>query len=207
MRNHMLRAATQKPLDLVATSSASNSTGTTITVNTPAGSQSGDLLVLVGINSIGGTSWSAVLGWTQRLNVNGRICSTIIYNGSDANYTFTITSTGAKTVFLMCFRNAVWDNVSAISNATTNPSAPSFSVLKNNSILIATASLQASGTAYTVPSGFSSLFATTTNNSIRVVEKDTLQAAGTAAALTISRASGTGTTSRAFQFSVSPKFQ
>lgn len=188
----------------INSSIATNSTGSTLSISIPTNTQSGDLLITLGIQGNATGTWSALTGWTEQLDTSGRLISSRIWDGVSSSYTYTASSSIAKTLVMLCFRNASFGVTSTVSSAVTDPVAPSITTTVNNSLIIASATLAASGNTYTVPSGFTSIRSSATNNSILVTSKNTLVSSGSQPTVTFLRASGSGTTSRALQFSVSP---
>lgn len=188
-------------LQLVSSTIATlNTASTLITATTPAGAVSGDLLVAVGVTD-SGLTWTSPSGWTEVIDTASRFTSYRIHDGTSSSYIFQTSDTKNRTVVMLCFRNASWGAISAMGSAVTNPIAPTFTVPTANSLIIGIASLQASSQTYTTPSGWTLLQSTATNNSFYVFEKLGFQSSAPAQTFT---SEGTGTTSRAWQLSISP---
>lgn len=205
---HALRAV-QKDTNtdpfVVGTFETSGSAGTTATVTQPSNTQVGDLLIAIGIGGAVTYTWTSPAGWTERFDAEGRFISTFeATTAGTVSHVFTQSTSSARTVILIVVRRGVWGSRGNIATATTNPIAPSFTVPANGSLLFGIASLVASGTAYTTPAGWTQVAGRNTHNTLYVYTQNALEPSGASGTVTFNRASGTGTTSRAQQFSISP---
>lgn len=207
MLTHFLRALPKGApavLSFIAGSEAVTGSGTSLTVNTPSGAQSGDLLVALKTSTSTSSTFTSPSGWVERFDANGRAISTLdSYDGSTANYTFTFGSSGAR-IQILCFRSALWGVLGTTSASTTNPVAPSITIDVNNSLWLAFASSTSLGITYATPSGFTdAVTAQTSTVSQKIIINDSVQPTGATSTITFTQTAGTGN-GRAIQFSVKP---
>lgn len=192
------------PLFIAGSMAETSATVTSLAVNVPAGARAGDLLVAFGMLGSPTGTHTPPTGWTERLDANGRnIASLGYYDGTTSSYTFTFSSSGGARFQILCFRNATFGAVSAISASATDPVAPSISIPVNNSIWIAYASSSDPGMVYTTPTGFADVV--TPLNTIvtqKIVSNNSLQSSGTTTTVTFVRTSGS-LGGRAAQLSIS----
>jgi len=204
----MLLGSTVQPAQGLRFISGSEDTrdgaGTSLIVQTPAGAQLGDLLVMLATADDPADTFTTPAGWTSRLSANGRAIMTLAsYDGSTANYTFTFTSTTTR-IQILCFRAAVWGVVGTPSASVDNPVAPSITINEANSLWLAFASSTDANVVYATPSGFSDIVpARTSTVSQKIIVNDSVQPTGATSSITFTRTSGINT-GRANQFSVSP---
>ena len=187
----------------INSSTHTTSSASSITVNTPVSTTTGDLLVVAAITGTANSTWTPPSGWDERWELNTRYVASRIWDGS-SSYTFNASSTVAATMIIMTFRNAAWGNVSEISTFATNPIAPQFYVPSDNSIVVGFASVLTSGDTYTIPTGFTSIASSSTNNTIALARSSSSQPEGFARQIQFTRATGSSTVHRALQFSISP---
>jgi hypothetical protein len=156
----LLKGASAGPrgIEFIAGAQTQNSgNDTTLVINKPAGTQQGDLMVMVGAAS-GSASWSGDTGWTSLVNSTSSLGFTVIYKVAGASepgsYTFTTGTSRRLSGGILTYRNADYDAVGAVgSSSDTNViNAPSVTVANNSSVLLGFAAFTASGRTGGAPS-------------------------------------------------------
>ena len=188
----------------VSSSISTNTTGTSISANVPAGAQTNDLLIAIGISASGGLWAAEQPAWLERLDENNRYTASLTWDGSLSSYTFNTASSVAKTVAILAFRNASWGTNSATSGTAQDPIAASITVPANNSLLVAVSAVTASANTYTAPSGWTLVTESSTDNSLSIWRKNDAVSSGASGTTQFTRTTGTSTVARAWQLSISP---
>ena len=209
MLSHMLRAVSKSasaPIFISGNVANRTTTGTTLTVNTPSGALSGDLLVACCIADDATDTFTLPSGWTSRQSANGRaIFSLTSYDGTTSSYTFTFTS-GTNRVQLLCFRYAQWGEIGIVGTSTTNPTAPGLSGVDfSDSLQLAMVSSTGGSITYSTPAGFSEIVPAQTSNgtSLKIVVNDSLVTGTGTTSLDFTRLTGSES-GRAIQFIIKP---
>jgi len=192
-----------KGIQLKSINSFTNDSGTEIVVQIPANTSENTLLVLVGNHSNTSATWSAS-GWTKNIDSFGRVIFTKVFDRNNFEETFSTTASGAKTVSLLSFSGASFGVSSPVSSFDTNPIASSIFIEKNNSLVVGVATLAAAGNSYSAPSNFTKIDSSIINTSLEIFITNEFVETSTFSSTTFTRISGSGTTSRAFQFSIVP---
>jgi hypothetical protein len=163
----MLRAVGREPIFVGYTyvQGASSSTSS-VSVEVPTEAQSGDLLVAYAVGStFSGGNFITSSAFSGDLEESARYVG--VKNWSAGPFTFTQSVSGGGgtlRVILMAFRTANYDDVGELGIASTNCVAPSISLTKGNSIVIAAYSTTASSTGtYTTPTGYTAIYNSGTN--------------------------------------------
>ena len=134
------------------------SAGTTITINVPAGTIDGDVLVLFVTSANSGATWTTPAGWTAGTSAVGAKVFYRTASSEPASYTITQSVSTTADGYIANFRNASIDVVGAFSGSGTNPAvAPSITVTNNNSLVIAVFSDATGNETYSTPTGFTPL--------------------------------------------------
>jgi hypothetical protein len=158
---HALRAGQKNGLSFIG--STSGDTGnSTITLDIPAGTLAGDLLVAFGYSAGGGTLWSVDGGgWTITNATNStapRLTAFYYTHVSASNYVFRQNSASADTgVTLMAFRNGAADVYSTLGTAADPSVIPTVTATTNGSIQLITAGGNSTYPEAT-PSGFTQIY-------------------------------------------------
>jgi hypothetical protein len=210
LANYLKGATKSLPL-YTSYSINSAATGTSLTIDVPAGAASGDLLIVFVVGAAAAT-WSAPSGWTFNTPGSGRYRGWIYYDGLASSYTFnTNTSTAIIVGAIICIKNADIDVAGAISaTSVQNPIAPSITISKNDAIVFGCASLTTTnGNGWDGPSGWTTLVQAggvdTPNGSLTIARKDGFSQAGATGDITFTRIFGTSTLARSFLISVVPR--
>ena len=204
--SHGLRASLKPTLiypQYTTFSLSEAASGTSLTINTPAGAVAGDLLVVFVLGSISAT-WTAPAGWFFSAT-NARYVGWIIYDGVASNYIFTTTISAILAGAIICIKNGKFDVLGATSTATaTNPIAPSITIGADRALLFGVPSLTNSNAAsYTPPTGWTELVEPITNGSFAIHRFNTYRNAGATGTVTFPGAGSAS--SRSLMFSVVPK--
>jgi hypothetical protein len=144
MLTKFLRAAAGSsglPITLVNTTAYFTTAATSsLTMNVPSGTTSGDLMIAWLTKSGGSNTYTQPSGWTEVIDLGAASRSFMVaYRvadvGEPANYTWTTPDTGNnKAGNIITFRNAAYDVTAGASTGTTV--APSRTVSANNSWLL-----------------------------------------------------------------------
>jgi hypothetical protein len=189
----------------IGASSASAASGTSLVVDVPLGAQAGDILMMFGASSGTGNEHNTPAGWDARFTgVGFSLRSLASYDGTTPNYTFTTISTATQSIVILAFRGYDFGASTGFTAAVTDPVPPNLTVPAANSLIVQIASTLNASHTYSMPAGWTSRAAVTTNRSISAFQRDALAAAGTLAGTTMTRTAGT-TTARGLQFSLTPK--
>lgn len=142
MRNHFLRAAAgnQGTVPVYqSNTTASKSTGTTLTINKPSGVVAGDLLVAVLVaNQTAG--WNQLTGWARLINSVTDPSTSFQYRIADgtegASFGFVGASIRASGTVIR-FTNAASTYVGTVSTGSSaSQTAPSVTITKNKSLVL-----------------------------------------------------------------------
>lgn len=202
MRNHFLRASGAERITFIASSFAQRATtGTNLVINKPAGTQTGDIMLFIGIVA-GSLLWSETSGWTEKLDSSGRNVQVKTATGSEPDtYTFVVsTSAEIPSGYILTYRNAIYDNVGAVSALAQNPVAPSLEVGEDNALVLLVASAAGVTSLYTTPSGWTLVADDTSTAPTSAIFSRPFNS-GNSGTVTVNGSAG-GTTSRAFLVSI-----
>jgi hypothetical protein len=163
---HALRASQKKTVSFIASSSGDGSTLGVITINTPTGTQEGDLLVAFGYAASDGSLWSVDGGgWTITNASNStapRLTAFYFTHVSAASYTFRQNREGAGLgITLMSFRGGSVDVFSSPTASADPQVIPSVTATTNGSLQLVTAGGNSNHPVST-PSGFTQIYLNTT---------------------------------------------
>ena len=205
MLSHFLRAASNNTgITLVGYSFAQrSSSGTSLVIDKPSGTQSGDQMIFIGIVA-GNLTWTQLTGWTEKIDSNGRNLQEKTATGSEPDtYTFVVSSPlEIPSGYILTYRNGVQDAEGAVSALAQNPTAPSIEV-EANSLVLLVASAAGVTSLYTTPSGWDLVANDTSTAPTSAIFSKTFTSSGDTGSVTVS-GSATGTTSRAFLTSIAP---
>lgn len=165
------------------------SSSSTLVFTTPAGTQSGDLL-LAFLMSAGGPTWSNTASFVEDLDASGRGMNHLKLTSSPAaSYTFTSSSSSQTPAgIFMVYRNADFDVIGTVGTATNCPAA---TASQSNSRVLVFSSSGTANITYTADNGFGSPiynYATATAPSYGVFSKSQALA-GSTGTTTITRSS------------------
>jgi hypothetical protein len=143
-------------LTLIDAQLVSNSgTGTTVVVNKPTGTVSGDLLVAVMISDAG-PAWTQPAGFTEVLDVVsapfGGASWKAAGGAEPSTYTFTADAPHVLVAALLCFRNAAFDTIGAPGANTVAPPAGSIT-LSGEGLTLAVFAANNDGVTFSTPTG------------------------------------------------------
>lgn len=129
----------------------------TVTVNKPAGTVAGDLMIMVGATGSLVRTWTDDTGWTevadQGAPPNLRVAYKVAGSSEPSSYTFTIDTATGTGIFacILTYRNAVYDTIGTFATNANPLVLPSVDASLNNSVLIACAAGRTTATI-TMPS-------------------------------------------------------
>jgi hypothetical protein len=155
--HQMLLASGENPRpEFVSATTASQANGVSanLTINTPSGTASGDLLIAVLVNAAN-VSYNQLTGWTRLVNATTGFGSSLQYRIADgtegASFTFTAASgTAACAGSVMRFRYAASCYVGTVGTGnSTSPSAPGVTITKNKSLVLSVFTANAAGVTWT----------------------------------------------------------
>jgi hypothetical protein len=169
MLHHFLRTVRKKNIEFVAAATGSTASGTSVTVNKPTGTATGDIMFFVGGSAAGANrNWTQLTGWTEIFDEGNSPSLGIQYrvvDGSEgASFTFTGNFSGnALVAGIATFRNAAYDVIGSIGTASSggNCTAPQITVTQNNSFLLAAFANQNDTGTFPAPTGMSTAFSST----------------------------------------------
>jgi hypothetical protein len=139
-----LRAASlsvRPPPEFVASARTQNSLSIPmLTINKPAGTVEGDLMVAV-MAAGGGATWTGDTGWTeladQGVTPSLRIAYKVASASEPSSYTFLASNVLRLSGCILTYRYAVYDTIGSFTSGTDPLILPSVSPSENQSILIA----------------------------------------------------------------------
>jgi len=187
----------------IGAGTTSTSTGTSVTVDVPAGAVSGDY-VIVHLQGNATISHDLPVGWTRHDSGGGggqQIISRT-HDGS-AQYTFTTASNVASGVTIMVYRNVTFGAVGVWQSTALNPIPSTITVPTNGSINITFVGTGTVGLEWSMPAGWTQRASLTANRSHAAFQRDALVDSGSLAGVQVTNTVG-GTNSRAIQVSLSP---
>jgi len=123
-----------------ATQAARSSTANNFTIDKPANTQQGDLMVALMCSDRAGTvTWSGDTGWTEAVDQssrpNVRIAHKVAGASEGASYTFSTNNSSRLAGSILTFRGAAWDAFGTVATNTTQ-TASAITVASTGSILI-----------------------------------------------------------------------
>ena len=195
------------PTLINTTTAVQNTSATTISVNVPAGTTNGDLMILLVCSAIGSNTWTTPSGWTlwsPTTNANGRAIYYRTASSEPASYTITQSGSTNSNAYILTYRNAAIDVMGTFPTSAANPAiAPSITTTENNAVVFFyIASPNVASCTYTTPTNFTPLVsesdATAPSSAIFTRVQATAGATGTASS---TASSGLP---RAIQFSIKP---
>lgn len=190
----------------IGASTANAASATSITVAVPAGAQAGDILVAFGASS-STNEHSTPSGWVDRF-VGLGLCirSLASYDGTTPDYNFPISTATSQpqAIVLLCYRGYDWGAGTGVSGNAVDPTPPNLTVPAANSIVVQIAAALAAAHTYSMPAGWISRAAVSTNRSIGAFHREALAPSGVLTSTTMTRTAGAGN-SRGLAFSLSPK--
>jgi hypothetical protein len=199
MLSHFLRVAALKTLTptVRASTQATALSTNSLTINKPAGVQSGDLLIAF-VLATGTRTWTPPSGFTETLDSNTRQFSYRVADGTEgASFTFTLSaSETALGGVCVAVQNAQYDTVGTVSGLANPTVAAAITVASNNSLVFDFVSSGAGSVNWTDPSGWTLLQSNTdaAQPSFKLYSR-TFPAGSTG---TVSISSSTSDTSRSF---------
>jgi hypothetical protein len=134
-----------------------NTASTTITVNVPTGTATGDLLILTVIS--GSATWTTPAGWTVWLaSANNRAIYYKTASSEPASYTVTQNSTTTASACMLAYRNAAIDVMGTITAGNTSPNtADAITTTANNAIVFNYVAGNTGSLSFSTPAGYTSL--------------------------------------------------
>lgn len=165
----LLMATTKGPQFVSYTAGVSNNT-LTVTVNKPAGTIAGD--VLVAVMGLGGDlnadTWTGDTGWTERVSAASapylRVATLTAGASEPSSYTFTLVTVAPQVPgmfgIILCTRNTQWDVIGSIYNGS--PVVAPGITAAGGLLIAAVADYYALPPSHSTPAGMN---ATTTKNS------------------------------------------
>lgn len=157
----MAAAGAASPPTFIASASGVGS-AQTLTINTPTGTQDGDLMIAVmsgNIRSADKAFWSGPAGWTEAFDPGEIATATAIYYkiaaSEGASHTFTTNANAGISGHILTYRNAKFGLVGAFGTTTTgDPVCPSITLPVSGCVVLAfVAERGGSSTTWTAPSG------------------------------------------------------
>lgn len=134
---------------------SNSSPGTTVVVNKPTGTVSGDLLVAVMISEAG-PAWSQPAGFTEVLDVVsppfGAASWKVAGGAEPSTYTFTADAPHVLVAALLCFRNAAFDVIGSVGSQNNAPQAGTIT-LSGEGLTLAVFAANNDGVTFSTPTG------------------------------------------------------
>ena len=148
-------ATSRAPISIVAGANQQTDPGDTITITTPVGSASGDLLISIVANNEART-WTTGSGFTEVKDTNGVEVSRQALSGApSANYTFTASGGVKKSGVMIALRRGTYGLIGA-ADTSGAISAPSINMAKGG-ILLAVVVNYSTGHTFTAPTGMTAV--------------------------------------------------
>lgn len=124
MHRPLFRRKVAGGLALVAVSQATPVTSTTLSINTPAGTVDGDLMVAITVGANSSGAWSGPGGWTERTEAAGTFPRFAMYTkvaaSEGSSHSFTQSVSQQVNGVILTFRRATYDtHASATTNTPT----------------------------------------------------------------------------------------
>ena len=152
----------------VSSASAQTLFATTLTINKPTSTTTGDLLIAIMSATNGSSStWTGDTGWTEAIDQAAvpslRVAYKVAGGSEGASYTFTGSNSSTKLGIIMCYRGVSWDAIGASVSTITGDGALSITGITSNAgagvgiLLAAVASGDAVVSTHSVPSGMTLL--------------------------------------------------
>lgn len=184
-------------------SAVGSTNGTSTTIIVPAGVQTGDVILMLGMSSGAGNEVTPPGGWAAPVNTGGYSYSSFTHAGA-ADYTFTVGVSALHTVLLLFYRGfTVGAAGVAFSGLAADPTPNSITVPVNNSLNVTLVGSIGSGVEWAAPVGWTRRLHASTDRSVAGFERDARVASGLLAGATFVRNLG-ATNGRAIQISLSP---
>jgi len=144
--------------NLTPTKTQNSSSSTTISINVPAGTVAGDVMVAFLLSASGSGTWTTPAGWTVGASGVGRgIFYRIAGHNEPASYTFTASNNNLNQGYIVTYENAIWGGISAASATATPTVAPSVTTTSTNSMVVAFYSTTNSLVTFTTPTSYTAL--------------------------------------------------
>jgi hypothetical protein len=184
------------PTFLASATGASNAAfNALLTINKPAGTAEGDLMVAM-MSSTGTKTWTGDTGWTEVADQGAipslRVAYKIAGASEPANYTFTMSSNGNdRSGAILTYRNAAYDVVGAFASGTDPLVIPSVTASKIFSRLLAIGTRAAGGITLGTPTDMTAVL-TNAGTSISYIVCDQLVQDGATGTRSMSTGSATG---------------
>jgi len=198
--------------EYIGATTSNAGSGTTLAIDVPTGTQSGDLLIVYTTsNATVGVDPPTGFGWTQ-VDGGGSAGTHKVFvtthDGIQTSYTFTSVSSVAKGLIMLSYSNVSFGVCSASGSSTAPATAPTITVPVDNSINIIFAGDNDVGlnfeiTAASNPSLFTKLIENSTNRSIAAFQRIATVNAGTLAGPSVEDTT-VNLALRALQLSLSP---
>ena len=179
MLDRMLLGTGGASITLIASTTGSINSGTSLVINKPTGTTQGDLMVAFMYSSGGGT-FTQPSGWTEV--VDSGICVSYLVAGASegSSYTFTASKSGVYIGAIVTYRNAVYDAIGTITTSTSTPlSIPAVTLSANGSTVLAYVAASPTSSSWSTPTGFSSISAMTTPASSGLFGQDGVSSGST----------------------------
>ena len=198
--------------EYIGATTSNAGSGTTLAINVPTGTQSGDLLIVyttsnatVGVDAPTGFGWTQVDGGGSAGTHKAFVTT---HDGVQTSYTFTSVSTVAKGLIMLSYRGVSFGVCSASGSSTAPATAPTITVPADNSINVIFAgdnddTLNFEITAASNPSLFTKLIGSGTNRSVAAFQRIAPVNAGTLAGPSVEDTT-VNLALRALQLSLSP---
>lgn len=151
--------------------SASATATSTVVVDKPTGTAQDDILVAFAMTSSSNT-WTAPAGWTEVLDTSGRGCFYKVAGASEgSNYTFTLGGLSDLHVVILCYSDAIWQQIGSLSASLADPTvAPSITTTSDNTLVIDFVT-RGSAASYTTPTGWTDIYEATNTSTIYLLSK------------------------------------
>lgn len=140
------------------TYSTQSTSGSSVAVDKPLGTTSGDFLVaILSGGSASGVSWTGPAGWAERLD-QGVSPSLAVFSktaggGEASSYTFTASATVFPAGIILRFNGGQWDVVGAVGTSTGEASTVMPSISSSGGMLLACIAAAESSAQFSTPTG------------------------------------------------------
>ena len=191
MLDRLLLGQTASDITFIGVEQSTTSTSSLV-VNKPTGTAQGDLMVAI-LFTTNGASWTQPSGWTEVADTGNIAVAYKVAGASEgSSYTFTAGKTGTQAGIIVTYRNAVYDTVGTVIASTSSPlSIPAITLSANASTVLAFVGATSTST-WSTPTGFSSIYSTTTTVGMALFGKDNVSSGSTGTVSTTRTGQGIG---------------
>lgn len=134
-----------------------NTSSTTITINVPAGTANGDLMVMYATSGAATNNWTTPSGWTLAVAATNLSRAVFYRTASSEPASYTVTQSGSATssAAILTYQNATIDVIGAFGTGASPSVAPAITTTVTNTVILDYVSSTINGSiTYSTPTGY-----------------------------------------------------